>query len=166
MKMLLSTSDFALLSPSTQDELLSLWKGAVQVAMPEPAEPKAPDHADQFKLGEEYNGFHMEIAADLTPSQMRTWMQAASDTTKAGLRLVAERGPIINAVELKDAGITNIPHFQSRTTIRTRTITGNKDIHFFGWDDWEWNDDRSIKSGRYAVTPITFHSLRKYFGLD
>jgi len=165
MKMLLSTSDFALLSPSAQEELISLWKG--QVTMPEPVGPKVLDHADQFKLGDEYNGFYMEIAADLTPSQMRTWMQAASDQTKEGLRLVAERGPIINAAELKDAGITNIPHFQSRTTIRTRTVTGNKDIHFFGWDDWDTNpDDPATKTGRYAVTPITFHSLRKYFGLD
>lgn len=74
----------------------------------------------------------MSDVADLTPAQVKTWMTAASEPMKMGLRVFAERGPIIEAGSLKDAGVTNNAHFQSRTTIRTRTITGNKEAYLLG----------------------------------
>jgi hypothetical protein len=158
--MMISTSDFALLSPSTQEELLALWMTPAPATKPEPVAPSSTE-----SYGDQYKGFSMSDVADLNPAQVKTWMTAASDPTKMGLRVFAERGPIIEAGWLTEAGVTNIAHFQSRTTIRTRTITGNKDAYLLGWDAWDYNDDGSYKAGRYAVTPTTYQSLREYFGI-
>lgn len=91
-------------------------------------------------------------------------MQAASNWTKAGLRVFAEQGPVIHVnalVEaLKKEGSDKYSQFQSRTTVRTRTVTGNKDLFLLGWDEWEGDE------GRYAVTRQTYKSLRRYFRLD
>ena len=100
---------------------------------------------------------------DLTLRDLQTWMEAASDKTKLGLRVFAESGPVIIAQALTDAGITNISHFQSRVTVRTRTVTGDKNAFLFGWDDWEIVAEGK---GKYGVTPITHQSLRRYFNLD
>ena len=89
-------------------------------------------------------------------------MEAAADKTKLGLRVLADQGPVVRAQVLIDAGITNLPHFQSRTTIRTRTVTGDKGAFLLGWDDWAEAEEGQ---GRYAVTPITHQSLRRYFQL-
>lgn len=55
--------------------------------------------------------------------------------------------------------------FQSQTTIRTRTVTGDKEAFLLTWDDWDWNEEEGLVSGRYAVSPVTYQSLRKFFGL-
>jgi hypothetical protein len=118
-----------------------------------------------------FAGFDLEGVADLTFRQVQKWMERASDKTKNGLRVFAEYGPVVDVGRIYDAGISNVPHFQSRTTIRTRTVTGDKDAYLLGWDDGDdsWEVDHSTGrylTGRYAVTPITHQSLRRYFGFD
>ena len=145
MKIILDTDvDFPDLSGSARREIISL--------LTRNREPK-PEM-------EPYRGISMTAVADLTYRQVQKWMEAASPPTKLGLRVVAEHGPVIRAKALTDAGIDNISHFQSRTTIRTRTVTGDRDAYLFGWDDWTAVDEGD---GRYAVTRITHESLRRYF---
>ena len=102
----------------------------------------------------------MVNVAELTYGQVCQWMEGASAKTRAGLRVFAEHGPKIHVRTLIDAGIENPGHFQSRTTIRTRTVTGNKNAYLLGSDDWEDGE------GNYAVTSTTLMSLRRYFHLD
>jgi hypothetical protein len=141
---------------TTRAEILSrLASGNAQrKSTPQPA-PLAMDAT--------YKDFDMDEVADLTAKQMQKWMEKASDKTKAGLRVFAEKGPVILARDLSDKGVDNIAHFQSRTTIRTRTITGDPGAFLLGWDDWSAAKEGE---GRYAVTPITHQSLRRFFHLD
>lgn len=152
MNIVLSSEDVSALSPAAQEEILGLLKlgGGSTTYAPAPT------------AGPEYEGIDLEGMADLTFRQIQTWMSAASDKTKAGLRVIAEQGPVVKAQALLDAGIENLPHFQSRTTIRTRTVTGDKDAFLLGWDDWTQVADGE---GKYAVTPITHQSLRRYFNI-
>ena len=139
--------DFPELSASARREIIALITRAV---VTNPAT-------------EPFRGIDMTDVAELTSRQVEKWMEAASPPTKRGLQVVAELGPVIKAKDLIDAGISNTGHFQSRTTIRTRTVTGDKDAYLFGWDDWSIAEEGE---GRYAVTPLTHESLRRYFKLD
>lgn len=150
MRVSFSAKEFQSLSRSTQAEILQMISGAFQE---EPVEPLDPSL---------YKGIDMEGVVDLNLKQVREWMLAASDKTRIGVRLFAEQ-PIVTAQQLIDAGVENISHFQSRTTTRTRTVTGNKNAYLLGWDDWQQVEDNQ---GRYAVTPTTHRSLRAYFDLD
>ena len=155
MMVVLSGDDLASLSAATRNEILSRLKSG-QPTHPAPAAAPLP-------VGKEYEGIDLSDVADLTFKQVQTWMEGASDKTKLGLRVIAERGPVIQSQALIDAGIENVAHFQSRTTIRTRTVTGDKDAYLLGWDDWTEAEEGE---GKYAVTPITHQSLRRYFQLD
>ena len=120
MKFTLSRKDLSRLSASTRAEILAY------LSSHESGEEHLVDHHDP-----EYGRFDMVDVAELTYSQMRTWMEAASPWTKNGLRVFAEQGPIIHVNELvkglkKDRGSDNYSQFQSRTTVRTRTVTGNR----------------------------------------
>jgi hypothetical protein len=152
MMMILTNDDFAALSPSAKREIMNLV-GAIKEEVPPPG---------PF-LGEAYKNVDMRDVVDLTFKQIQTWMEAAAEKTQAGLRIFAEKGPVIRAKDLTDIGIDNLSHFQSRTTIRTRTVTGDKGAYLLGYDDWSQVDDGE---GRYAVTPTTHASLRRYFQLD
>lgn len=148
MKLILDPAvDFPALSASTRKEIIALLARA---GMPMPE-------------NDQYFGIDMTDVADLTYRQVEKWMEGASQHTQDGLRVAAEHGPVFKAKNLTDAGIKNIGHFQSRTTIRTRTITGDRDAYLFGFDDWDAVDEGE---GRYAVTPITHQSLRRFFQLD
>ena len=148
MEITLNTErDFPKLSSSARREIVALVTSAV-VTNPE-TEP--------------FVGIDLTNVVDLTYGQVQKWMEAASPPTRKGLQVVAELGPVIRAKDLIDAGIANISHFQSRTTIRTRTVTGDKDVFLFGWDDWSVVEEGE---GRYAVTATTHESLRRYFELD
>ena len=153
MKLILSKRDLSHLSTRTRTEILDYLSSRV------PKEAHAGGVPDL-----EYVGFDMSKVADLTYRQLRKWMEAASKWTKAGLRVFAEQGPIIHVRELvealQDEGSGNYSQFQSRTTVRTRTITGDREAYLLGWDDWEEG------KGRYAVTRETYESLRRYFRLD
>ena len=148
MKILLSEIDFARLGEDARTEILALLS---------PPEPDAP------QLSPEFEGLDMDRVVDLTDEQVQRWMEAASDTTKSGVRVFAEQGPIVPPQALTAAGIKKIYHFQSRTTVRTRTVTGRKNAHFFGWtNDWK---NVEAEQRKLAVTPITYRSLRRYFQL-
>ncbi|TPK78230.1 hypothetical protein [Mesorhizobium sp. B2-4-17] len=154
MLIVLDQADFAKLSPSVRAEIL----GSFNLS-------KSP-RPELIVSDGDYDGIDMTDVVDLDDEQVRYWMEAAQEKTKDGLRVIAEHGPVLEASLLSDAGIDNIPHFQSRTTIRTRTVTKNKRAFMVGWDEpWKWDGNRPIV-GRYAVTGMTFRSLRKYFGLD
>ncbi|MBI0537747.1 hypothetical protein D9599_19485 [Roseomonas sp. KE2513] len=152
MMLTISGEEFANLSNATRSELLAILEGKERASsVPSDMSPT---------MDERYRGIDMTNVADLTFKQIQQWMVAASDQTKLGLRVFAEHGPVIRAQALVDAGINNLAHFQSRTTIRTRTITGDKGIFLLGWDDWGEVDNLQ---GKYAVTPITHQSLRRFF---
>lgn len=156
MFIVLTQEDMGLLSESARAEILSqLGSGK--------ARPKTTVQAAPSAMDAIYKDIDMDDVTDLTFKQMQKWMEKASDKTKSGLRVFAENGPVIHSRELADAGVDNIAHFQSRTTIRTRTVTGDPEAFLLGWDDWSAVEEGE---GRYAVTPITHQSLRKFFHLD
>lgn len=100
---------------------------------------------------------------DLTPGQVEEFMKVCAPETVAGLKVFAEKGPVIHADLLGKAGIANYAHFQGRVTKRTRTVTGKKTGFLFTWDDWSAHPNGV---GVYAITPTTLRSLRIYFHLD
>lgn len=151
MQIVLTSDDLARLSLGAREEILTRLLGKEPGAAP-PAVPSEP----------RYKGIDMTNVARLSYREIRKWMEAASDKTKAGLQVFAQRNGVVRAKDLTAAGIDNLAHFQSRTTIRTRTITGNRDAYLLGWDDWYKVDEGE---GRYAVTPETCRSLRRYFEL-
>ena len=166
MEISLSQNDLASLSPATRAEILD---GLLRGPRVGTLSPEALEGED-----EEYRGFDMEGVVDLTYKQVREWMEAASEHTKAGLRVFAEQGPIIPKKALVEAlekarekedreRAMSTSHFQSRTTVRTRTVTRNKDAYLLGWDDWDLVEEGE---GRYAVTRTTYESLRRYFRLE
>ena len=82
------------------------------------------------------NDIDFEDVVGLSFSEVSEFMNNVSEKYQAGLRVIAEDGPVIHASALERAGITNFGHFQGRITLRTRTITGNEDAFLFGWDNW------------------------------
>ena len=158
MQIVMTENDMGRLSPAARAEIINcLNPPKVKVDEWDEISPDAPLAEDA-----EYRDFDMSDVVDLTPSQVREWMEAASDKTKHGLRIFAEQGPVIRVKALMDAGIENYSHFQSRTTIRTRTVTGQKDAYLLGRDNWDVAEEGD---GCYAVTRTTFESLRRYFQL-
>lgn len=153
MQLILGISDIKALSDEARNEIIGLITSIGQ--------DEGEDWPDD--LGPEYEGIDLEGVVDLTPKQITAWMSKASDKTKSGLQVIAEHGPVVKAKVLTAAGIESLRHFQSRTTLRTRTITGDGDAYMLGWDDW---DEVDVGEGQYAVTPTTFRSLRSYFQLD
>ena len=163
----LSKKDFNSLSPGARAEIRDRFLQGSRVGV--------LSLEDLEEQDQDYRDIDMDGVVDLTYKQVREWMEAASDSTRAGLRVFAEHGPIIREKMLKEAleDASNkdehrekpmgTSHFQSRTTVRTRTVTRNKDAFLLGWDDWYLVEEGE---GRYAVTPTTYESLRRYFGLD
>jgi hypothetical protein len=124
------------------------------VAGPVPADPQARNP----------RGYNWHDVVDLTPGQVEVFMKGCSTRTIAGLRVIAEHGPVIHASLLDRAGIENYGHFQGRVTLRTRTVTGNPEAFLLTWDDWQSKANGG--TGHYAVTVKTHRSLRIYFQLD
>lgn len=155
MKLTLSKKDLSCLSAHTRAEILDYLSS-----------PTAMNKHTVGAPDPEYDGFNMSNVAELTYDQVRTWMVRVSRWTKAGLRVFAEQGPIIHvsvlvaALEREAEGSGNYSQFQSRTTVRTRTVTGDKEAYLLGWDEWDTDE------GHYAVTRQTYKSLRRYFRLD
>ena len=151
MMIVLTETDFSKLKASTRTDLMAvlLRTSAVPAA--------GQNHAE---------GFTWEEVVDLAPEQASEFMEGCSEQTIAGLRVIAEHGPVIAANLLNEAGIENYGHFQGRVTKRTRTITGDKHAFLFTWDDWNDGENAERGYGHYAVTDTTFRSLRGYFKLD
>lgn len=160
MMIILDRADFDSLSERARNEIIARWEES-KVSAPPESLPPVPVHDAGL-----YVGVDMTDVVDLTFKQVREWMSAASDKTKVGLRVIAEHGPVVSFERFNEAGIENLSHFQSRTTMRTRTITGDTEAFMLGWDEWDHGKDGQVTSGHYAVTPITHQSLRRYFGLE
>ncbi len=154
MQVVLTPDDLRKLSEAARHEILALALGREA--------GEAPPPADAGVYGRDYDGIDMSGVVDLSFRETQKWMAGASDRTKAGLYVFAAKDGVVKARDLTKAGVDNLPHFQSRTTIRTRTIKGDRDAFLLGWDDWGRVEDGE---GRYAVTPKTCRSLRRYFGL-
>jgi hypothetical protein len=154
MQIVLTADDLRKLSEAARTEILALVPGHDE------GEPPLPTDAGAY--GSDYDGIDMSGVVDLSFRETQKWMAAASDQTKRGLYVFAKKGGVATAKDLTRAGIANLPHFQSRTTIRTRTIKKDRDAYLLGWDDWSRVEDGD---GRYAVTPKTCRSLRRYFGV-
>lgn len=154
MKLTLSKKDLSCLSARTRAEILDYLSSLTAVNK---HTIDAPDS--------EYDSFYMSNVAELTYKQVREFMEGVSKWTKAGLRVFAEQGPFIRVSTLEEAldteGSSNYSQFQSRTTLRTRTVTGDREAYLLGWDEW-----KTPEEGRYAVTQQTYKSLRRYFRLD
>jgi len=146
MQIVLTEADLSKLKPATRADLMAH-------IFPKPASP-----------GLNAEGFEWDDVVDLTPGQVEEFMEGCADETIAGLRVIAEHGPVIRASMLDQAGIDNYGHFQGRVTKRTRTVTGDRHAFLFSWDDWQSDENAGV--GHYAVTATTFRSLRIYFNLD
>lgn len=150
MMIVLTETDLSKLKPSTRTDLMAVMLSNSAALAP------AQNQAE---------GFNWEDVVDLTPEQMSEFMDGCSEQTVAGLKVIAEHGPVIAANLLNEAGIDNYGHFQGRVTKRTRTITGNKHAYLFTWDDWQSEENQEAGYGHYAVTETTFKSLRSHFEL-
>lgn len=150
MQLIINDTDLTKLKPATRQDLLSTFFGTGASA------PGAQNA----------EGFDWEEVADLDTDEMDEFMQGCSEQTVAGLKIIAEHGPVIAADLLEKAGISNYGHFQGSVTKRTRTITGDKHAFLFAWDDWSSDENEERGFGHYAVTETTFRSLRAYFELD
>ena len=159
MQFTLDQSDFGELSTKAREEVVNLILRRT-----------APPAADE--LDERYRGIEMAGVVDLTADQFREFAKSVSVSTMHGLQAFAENGPVISVVTLnaaleearvelgRDSAMAS-SQFQSRTTKRTRTVTGRGDVYLVGWNDWNLveTDDECL----YAVTPTTYSSLKQYF---
>lgn len=155
MEIVLTAEDLDAFSDATRNEILRRLQTAIgnmPSRTPQPV-PAFPDLYDNINID------HLE---DITRKHIHKWMEGLSIPVHNGARIFAERGPVIEASALFEAEI-NIRHFQSATTRRTRVLTGDPNAYFLAWDKWRGMDD---PHGRYAVSPITYQSLRGYFRLD
>ena len=150
MNITLTAEEFNTLRSSSRADILSLLR---------PTEPTEQPSTQT-------EGFDFEDVVDLTPDQVSEFMQGCQPQTVAGLKVIAEHGPMIAANLLQMAGIENYGHFQGRVTKRTRTITGDRHVFLFALDDWSEGENAEREYGHYAVSETTFRSLRIFFGLD
>lgn len=150
----LTADDLASFSQATRNEILQRVAD-VMGSLPTSDVMPAPT------LHEFFDDIHVGNLEDITRKHIGKWMEGLSQSVRDGVRLIAEHGPVISARHLLDAGI-NIRHFQSATTRRTRSLTGDDRAYFLAWNVWNGNDD---PNGKYAVSPITHQSLRAYFHL-
>jgi len=147
MKLLIDEHDLSRLKPETRADLLATLTSSASTGT-------LPNHDPRFDWAH---------VVDLTLEQVEQFMETASDSTREGLKVVARRGPVFLADELKAAGITNYGHFQGRVTQRTRTVTRKKRAFLFTWDDWTTGDNKVRGFGHYAVSRNTWESLKAYF---
>lgn len=155
MMIVLTGEDLAAFSDATRTEILRRLQSNIP-AMPSTSPSPAPHFSDQYN---DINAVNLE---DITAKHIGKWMEGLSAPVRAGVQIIAEHGPVIRAGALLDAGIS-IKHFQSATTRRTRALTRDPDAFFVAWNNWAGMDDAE---GKYAVSPITHQSLRRYFKLD
>jgi hypothetical protein len=138
------------LSTRTQAELLKAVFGS----------GSTPPQASETFNPEDFDWEHV---VDFSPGDIEAFMETLGEETTAALRVIAERGPCIEAGWLDGTGIESYASFQRSTTRRTRSITGRKTDFLLTWDDWEPLPDGQ---GHYAVSATTFRSLRVFFELD
>ena len=106
--------------------------------------------------------FDWDDVVDFSPGDIETFMASLSDETKAALKIIAERGPVVRAAWLDPSGIESYASFQRSTTRRTRTLTEGKNDFLLTWDEWS---DKEEGEGRYAVSAATHRSMKIFFDL-
>lgn len=148
MRITIDEKDFSKLKSSTVQDIISTLVNSVSQPASEP------------------EGFEWDDVVSLSPGEVELFMEGCAEQTIAGLRIIAQHGPVIAANLLNAAGIENYGHFQGRVTKRTRTVTGNKHAFLFTWDDWQSDENAERGYGHYAVSSTTFQSLRSYFKID
>ena len=155
----ISDSDFGRLSPSTQQELLTLLQGGEGFGA-----------LDQDMLeGEE--------AFPLAPREAKELLRGIAPQSKAILRQFCEN--VRNGTgwatidELMTASGHDSPAGLMKAmpaiTRRLRTVTGNKEAWIFDWydEDWEWDRDRRTwAKGLYFIPSPAIQSLRQAFGME
>lgn len=152
MQLVIDDTDLSRLKPETRADLLA-------TLFPAPGAP-LPVQASTVPID-------WDNVVDLSPGEVADFMSRTSLKTKAGLRVFAEKGPVLLANALEAAGIDNYGHFQGRVTLRTRTVKRTKKkVYLFGWDDWTVGENAGRGYGHYGVTSVTHRSLREYFQLD
>ena len=107
--------------------------------------------------------YDWDDVADLTPGQVEELISGCGEKTTSGLRIIAEHGPVIHASLLDDVEIESYGNFQGGVTRRTRTVTGDRHIRLFAFDNWP---DQPDGIGHFAVSSTTHRSLKIYFGLE
>ena len=117
------------------------------------------------RLEEITGGSLFDPFAEMSEEELEEFMAGRSEEEIADFvdltRQDAMAGIDQDALEaLQEEGSDNYSQFQSRTTLRTRTVTGNEKAYLLGWNDWEEEDEQ------YAVTRQTYESLRRFFRLD
>lgn len=125
---------------------------------------EAPKPVSKASRGDDR--FDWDDVVDLSLDEVAAFAEGAGDKTIAGLRIFAERGPVILANALNAAGITNYGHFQGRVTRRTRTVKRDEDAYLFTWDDWSEGENMEREFGHYAISDVTYRSLRRFFNMD
>ena len=138
--------------------LIAKTKAELLAAVFSAAIPQAKPGGEPFDSSE----FEWESVIDFSPGDIETFMATLSGETKAALKIIAERGPVVKAGWLDESGIESYASFQRSTTRRTRSITGGKNDFLLTWDDWT---DKPKGDGLYAVSVATHRALQIYFDL-
>lgn len=148
MQITLNDNDISKLKPETVADIWSLIGAQKRGGKP----MQADDTIDY------------DDVADLSINQVIHFMETVSAPVVNGLKYIAEHGPRVHGNELlENAEVPALKDFQGATTKRVRKITGVDDAMLLGWDDWTKYADGI---GYYAVTNVTYDSLRRYFKID
>jgi hypothetical protein len=152
MFIVLTPEDLRRLRPDILREMLShLGQGTISAAATGATVP--PGAEDMNFTG----------VVDLMPEQVAHFMAGIKHERNIKcLRVIAEHGPVVDA---KLFGIENYSHFQASMTKRIRTITGDENASLLTWAESEKSEEGKPITYYYAVSVITYESLRKYFGL-
>ncbi|MEE8505564.1 MAG: hypothetical protein V3S40_05000 [Kiloniellales bacterium] len=158
MRIVIEQTDFKLLSPATQKELLETFAGG-NVTIVRPNKP---------------SNLLWRKPIDLTPDLAVRLLHGLSDPHRNRLRLFAKKSGRVTQKDLlaatKDTEMRVLSHFQAVLSRRLRRLINDpeKKAHLIGWDfeSTIWNKDRtSIVNGVYYVTGQTTETLRDYFGI-
>ncbi|MFT8550258.1 MAG: hypothetical protein ABF739_04100 [Acetobacter okinawensis] len=109
---------------------------------------------------EGYESYNWDNVYDLTKNQIERLVAGLGEASRNALKVIASKGPAIDARELDETGISSYGSFQSGIHRRLRKITGDEDACLFTFDDWNEDEDGI---GHFVVSLKTFESLKKYF---
>jgi hypothetical protein len=148
--LIVTTEAYSRLSAKTKAELLN---AVFHAAIPDSNSSEEPFDPKDFS----WDG-----VVDFSPGEIEEFMATLSNETKDGLKVIAERGPVVRAAWLNSSGIESYASFQRSTTRRTRSLTGGKNDFLLTWDDW---NNKEEGEGCYAVSAATHRALRIFFDL-
>ncbi|WP_308718762.1 hypothetical protein [Komagataeibacter xylinus] len=109
---------------------------------------------------EGYENYDWDNVYDLTEKQIERLVAGLGESSRNALKVIASKGPAIDARDLDETGISSYGSFQSGIHRRLRKITGDEDACLFTFDDWNEDEDGI---GHFVVSLKTFDSLKKYF---